>query len=323
MQPKVSILIPVYNREKYVQESVKSALAQTFSDFEVVISDNASSDGTGEVCRSLASGDHRVQYFVNPVNVGPTRNWKLCAERAKGHFAVILFSDDLLSPRFLEETLPLIGITQVGFAYTGVTVGDAPWKGSDLLRWRSCRTLIPAPDYIGRALRHGDVPISPCGVLLRTADLLDAIAVDIPSPSIRDFPDHGGGCDLITLLRTAGKYRFVARSSRTLTFFRSHAGNLVKSLGNGRGHVRYLQARVQYAIETNDLGGLQDLLAEAWLADMWRRRSFDRSKIATSLYYDGSIAIPYISVLRSGTRLATQRILRLLARKGRKDVANV
>ena len=58
-RPSVSICLPVYNGEKYVREAITSILEQTFEDFELIISDNASTDGTGEICRDAATRDPR------------------------------------------------------------------------------------------------------------------------------------------------------------------------------------------------------------------------------------------------------------------------
>ena len=63
-RPSVSICLPVYNGENYVREAITSILEQTFEDFELIISDNASTDGTGEICRDAAARDSRVRYYL-------------------------------------------------------------------------------------------------------------------------------------------------------------------------------------------------------------------------------------------------------------------
>ena len=67
---RVSIGLPVYNGEAFLTESIESLLAQTFDDFELIISDNASTDGTEEICRSFAAADARIQYHREPTNQG-------------------------------------------------------------------------------------------------------------------------------------------------------------------------------------------------------------------------------------------------------------
>ena len=69
-RPSVSICLPVYNGENYVREAITSILEQTFEDFELIISDNASTDGTGEICRDAATRDPRVRYIAPRLTVG-------------------------------------------------------------------------------------------------------------------------------------------------------------------------------------------------------------------------------------------------------------
>ena len=78
--PRVSILIPVYNREALIGECIQSALFQTFTDFEVIIVDNASTDNTWGICQRFAEQDKRVRVFRNEKNIGPVRNWRRCVD---------------------------------------------------------------------------------------------------------------------------------------------------------------------------------------------------------------------------------------------------
>ena len=72
--PRVTVGLPVFNGERYLSEAIESVLAQTFEDFEVVVSDNASTDGTAEIARRYAERDARVRYVRNATNVGPIEN---------------------------------------------------------------------------------------------------------------------------------------------------------------------------------------------------------------------------------------------------------
>src|SRR5437879_4126737 len=98
--PLVSILIPLYNREQLLGPCIQSALDQTVRGFEVVIVDNASTDGTWQVCQAFAAKDSRVRIFRDPVNIGPVRNLQRCIQEARGQYGKILFSDDLIKPTF-------------------------------------------------------------------------------------------------------------------------------------------------------------------------------------------------------------------------------
>ena len=75
---------PVYNGEKYVAESLEALLGQSFTDFELIISDNASTDGTGDICRRYEKQDSRVRYFRQPRNIGLAPNVNFIIGQARG-----------------------------------------------------------------------------------------------------------------------------------------------------------------------------------------------------------------------------------------------
>ena len=102
--PAVTIGIPVYNGERYLEEAIRSVLAQTRGDLELVISDNASTDRTAEICRDYALQDGRVRYFRNSANLGAAPNYNLVFAHARGRFFKWLAHDDLVTPRFAEKT---------------------------------------------------------------------------------------------------------------------------------------------------------------------------------------------------------------------------
>ena len=74
--PRVSIAMPVYNGERFLRQAVDSLLAQTFSDFEFVIADNCSTDGTEAICRDYVARDPRVRYYRNERNIGGPANFR-------------------------------------------------------------------------------------------------------------------------------------------------------------------------------------------------------------------------------------------------------
>src|SRR6476659_2859126 len=112
--PLISILIPVYNREHLVVEAIKSVIEQTYQKIEVIISDNNSTDYTYEVCNEIAKKDSRIKVYKNDRNIGPVLNWKRCIEKAKGKYAKILFSDDIIEDVFLEQTIQYFDNEDVG-----------------------------------------------------------------------------------------------------------------------------------------------------------------------------------------------------------------
>jgi glycosyltransferase involved in cell wall biosynthesis len=101
--PTVGIGLPVYNGERYLAEAIDSILDQTMADFELVISDNASTDRTEELCRSYVSTDRRVRYFRNESNVGALPNFNRVYELSRGRYFKWAAHDDVLRPEFLQR----------------------------------------------------------------------------------------------------------------------------------------------------------------------------------------------------------------------------
>ena len=107
-KPAVSIGLPVYNGARYLHETVDAILAQTFSDFELVISDNTSTDLTEQICREYAKNDPRVQYYRKEVNLGATRNHNRVFELARGKYFKWSSHDDVLAPEFLSKCVTVL-----------------------------------------------------------------------------------------------------------------------------------------------------------------------------------------------------------------------
>jgi glycosyltransferase involved in cell wall biosynthesis len=101
--PKVSLGMPVYNGEKYLRETLDSLLAQTFKDFELIISDNSSTDSTEAICREYAARDSRIRYYREVVNRGAGWNYNRVVELARGHYFKWAAHDDLCAPIYLER----------------------------------------------------------------------------------------------------------------------------------------------------------------------------------------------------------------------------
>ena len=101
--PRLSVGLPVYNGSRYVAESIEALLGQTFEDFELIISDNASTDDTGDVCRRYEKADSRVRYFRQPRNVGLSPNHNFCVEKASAELFKWAAGDDLYARNLLES----------------------------------------------------------------------------------------------------------------------------------------------------------------------------------------------------------------------------
>jgi glycosyltransferase involved in cell wall biosynthesis len=101
VSPKVTIGLPVYNGERHLRAAIESVLGQTYTDLELVVSDNASTDATPDICRGYARRDPRVRYERLPSNLGARRNFVIVLERARGEYFKWSGHDDVLAPDFL------------------------------------------------------------------------------------------------------------------------------------------------------------------------------------------------------------------------------
>ena len=106
--PRVSIGMPVFNGEAFLPQAIACLLAQTFTDFELIISDNASTDDTGKIAQAFASQDSRIIYLRNSENIGVFKNYNQVFEASRGEFFMWAAHDDLWEPEFIEELLGLL-----------------------------------------------------------------------------------------------------------------------------------------------------------------------------------------------------------------------
>ncbi len=105
MKPLISVCIPTFNGAKYIKECLDSVLAQTFTDFEVLIVDDKSSDETLSIAQEYATYDPRFRVIQNKCNLGLVGNWNRCVELAQSEWIKFLFQDDLIEPACLERML--------------------------------------------------------------------------------------------------------------------------------------------------------------------------------------------------------------------------
>lgn len=118
--PQVSIGMPVYNGVPFIREALDSLLAQTFTDFELIISDNASTDGTEAICREYAAKDARIRYVRQSENRGAAANFQFVLDEAVGEYFMWAAADDVWLPKFIETCVNLLnGDQSAQMAMTG------------------------------------------------------------------------------------------------------------------------------------------------------------------------------------------------------------
>jgi glycosyltransferase involved in cell wall biosynthesis len=148
--PKITVGMPVYNAEPWLSETLGALLDQTCADFVLVISDNASTDRTGQICQAFAEKDPRIQYHRNPQNIGVFRNYNRVFHLTKTPYFKWAAANDLCAPTFLEECLAALEANPTAVvAYPGTIVfTDDPALGKEWAFDPDIRDKSPVTRFI-------------------------------------------------------------------------------------------------------------------------------------------------------------------------------
>jgi glycosyltransferase involved in cell wall biosynthesis len=168
--PLVSVVVPAYQSERYIAETLESALDQTYPHLEVVVADHSSTDRTWEIVDRY-SADPRVRVFRTSAGGGAARNWNRVTDEARGKYVKLLCADDLLRPTCVQEQVRVAEVhPDVVMVAAKRDIIDA--RGTPLIRSRGLAGLaglVPGDVAIRHTVRAGtNVFGEPAGVLLRT-----------------------------------------------------------------------------------------------------------------------------------------------------------
>ena len=223
--PKISLGMPIYNGAAFLRETLDSLLQQTFGDFELIISDNASTDETSDICRSYAKSDPRIRYERLIENAGAIANFNRLPTLATGEYYKWVAADDLCMPTFLESTLQRIESNT-----------ETAWVHSDFGKIDQYGNVLTANDEASEGLAHSSQAMLPRkyhdsprqhkrfqGVLLGTtwcADIYGLIRKSVLEQSHPMPTCYGAEKVLLGELALRGKYDQVPE---TLFYQRVHA----------------------------------------------------------------------------------------------------
>lgn len=173
-QPTVSIGVPVHNGEDYLAVTLDSILAQTFSDFAIIICDNASTDATRTICEDYVARDSRVRYHRQPHNLGAAPNYNSVYHRSRGRYFKWSAHDDLVEPAFLERCVAALQAhPESPVAYARFDQIDADGNRIEQRNLDSALCAADPETRVGAAIRpyqQGGASDSPIfGVLRRSA----------------------------------------------------------------------------------------------------------------------------------------------------------
>lgn len=122
--PLVSVIVPCYNMEKYLTDTIASVRSQTFGDWELLVVDDASTDGTMRILHDFSQQDPRIKVAVKDEHSGIAHTRNRCLQRAKGRYLAFLDADDLWHPEKLEKQLRFMQERQAAFSYTSYDLID-------------------------------------------------------------------------------------------------------------------------------------------------------------------------------------------------------
>lgn len=223
-QPAVSVIIPNYNHEPYLRQRIESVMNQTFTDFEVILLDDCSTDGSRTLIQSYASHPKVSHIVLNKHNSGSTfAQWKRGLALARGKYVWIAESDDYADPSFLATLVPLLEANpSAALAFTGSHMVDAAGcdiPGADWDRYR--RNAPEIESYTGRELIAGK--------LLYTANVYNASMVLFRrsmAPAIEDVQLRMRYCGdwlfWVNMARNGG----AVEVRRKLNYFRQHSAKV-------------------------------------------------------------------------------------------------
>lgn len=234
--PAVTVVVPVYDRLRYLPEALASALAQTFQDHEIVVADDASTADVASVVKRFP--DRRVRYHRNPTNMGVAANLRAAMSQARGRYVTTLNDDDAWEPGFLEAMVSALDADpslSVAFCDHWIMRGDgtldAQESATNTARFGRDRLVAGEQrPFAHLVLLTNSVP-SAMGAVFRKS------AIDWS-----DFPPEVGSFyDLWLGYLAARTGRGAHYDPRRLTRYRVHEGSESAALGRGPGHLKALR----------------------------------------------------------------------------------
>ena len=214
--PKVAVCIPTWNGGRFVADAIQSILAQSFTNLEIVVVDDHSTDSTVEVVRSFA--DPRLTLYENERRLGIPGNWNHALSLARGEYVCLFHQDDRMEPDNLArkahvlDSDPTIGL--VHSAIELVLEPSAPYPPAQWVEEAAEDFIVDDPVYFRRLLLEGNI-ICASTVLARREALVEAGGFD---------PELGFACDYALWMRLCLDRR-VAFLSQPLVKYRWHADN--------------------------------------------------------------------------------------------------
>jgi len=212
---KVSVCIPNYNGAQYIGEAIQSVLNQSYKDFELIISDNCSTDNSIDVVNKFI--DHRIKIYRNSSNIGMVSNWNKCISLASGDYICLLSHDDILEKDILRKEVEILDSNpNVGFVFTSAKIINSRGEvlGQIIPVFSTQSILIMKGEAFFREFIVGN-KVSLCTIMFRKECF----------NTLGNFDENTSyACDWEMCLRIS-LYYDVAFISEQLAYYRTHSTN--------------------------------------------------------------------------------------------------
>lgn len=244
--PTISVLVPTFNRAGTLEQCIGSLAAGGHDRLQVVISDNASTDGTQAIAHRLAAADPRITVIEHAANRGPLPNWRACLERASGDYVHWLWSDDWIEPGFYALLLEAMarGDRRVGLAAARVI---NPETGLWRIRYSMANLGLGRDELLALGLKGLDLPASPAAALLPIDSVRRHFTESIPVAAGLDCNRRAIGCDALMILGAILDHGGAAFRPEPLVNFRESASSISCATDPAALGAHYAWARIAWA----------------------------------------------------------------------------
>jgi glycosyltransferase involved in cell wall biosynthesis len=249
LRPKISVLIPVYNREDLLKQAVDSVLCQSYDNIEIIIADNCSSDNTLAVAQRYAQVDARIKVLNNTINLGPVGNWQVCLNESTGDLVHWLWSDDWIEPDFYADAIEEMRSKNTNILTTWNFRSDELNVTSDrYVSWCFEHEKLPGKTAAQKLLAvTNELPLSPAAWILPIKLVKKGFFTDIDPVGRYNPVEKGVGVDSLMIVHCAAQSDCVAVLRKPSVTFRSH-DNISNKLGaSGELTLLYSIAHLWYS----------------------------------------------------------------------------
>ncbi len=215
----VSILIPVYNREKAIITAVECAINQTYPNLEVVCVDNASTDNTWTVLQELKQKYPKIIIARNETNLGPVKNWFRALELSSGDYIKFLWSDDEMTADCIEK-LAAGFERNIAFAYSITTVHNVDENTNQNYYHLGKTDFYPSGFFVQATFSDDySTPVSPGCALFSRKAVTNNLKLTFENDMNLNFPRYGSGNDLYLFLQSTEDYPEIYFVNEPLSIF--------------------------------------------------------------------------------------------------------